>query len=103
MPVHSEKQAQVRALLFEKALTKILAKYSDYSDIFLVENAVELSEKTEINKHAIKFEENKQPSFGLIYSLEPVKLEILKIYIEINLANNFIWLSKSFAKAFIFF
>ena len=44
-----------------------------------------------MNEHAIKLEEGKQPLFGPIYSLGPVKLETLKTYIDINLANGFIW------------
>ena len=95
--------AQVGALLFDEALTEILAKYSDYSDVFLTENTAELPENTGMNEHAIKLEEGKQPSFGLIYSLGPVELETLKTYIETNLANGFIRLFKSPAGAPILF
>ena len=31
-------------------------EYSDYSNVFLAENAAELSENTGINEHAIKLE-----------------------------------------------
>ena len=103
MPVHSERQAQVGALLFDKAPTKILAEYSDYSNVFLAKNAGELPEKTRINEHAIELEEGKQSSFSPIYSLGPVKLETLKTYIKINLANGFIRPSKSPAGAPILF
>ena len=103
MPVHSKKQAQVRALLFDKTLTEIPAEYFNYSNVFLVENTVELSENIGINKYAIKLEEDKQPLFGPIYSLELVKLETVKTYIKINLANGFIRPFKSSAKAPIFF
>ena len=98
IPVHSKRQAQVGALLFDKAPTKVLAEYSDYSDVFSVENAAELPENTGINEHAIELEEGKQPPFGPIYSLGPVELETLKTYIETNLANGFIRPSKSPAK-----
>ena len=67
-----------------------MAKYSNYSDIFLVENAAELPENFGMNEHAIKLEEDKQSSFGLIYSLGSVELETLKTYIKTNLANGFI-------------
>ena len=60
MPVHSPKQAQVGVLLFDKALTKIPAEYSNYSNIFSAENVVELPEYTRINDHAIELEEDKQ-------------------------------------------
>ena len=59
MPVHSKKQAQVRALLFDEASTKVPAEYSDYNNVFWVENTTELLENTGINKHIIELEENK--------------------------------------------
>ena len=103
MPVHSERQAQVGALLFNKAPTEVPAEYSDYSDVFSAEHAAELPENTGMNEHAIELEEGKQPPFGPIYSLGPVELETLKTYIETNLANGFIRPSKSPAGAPILF
>ena len=103
MSVHSKKQVQIGALLFDKAFTKVPAEYSDYSNIFSAENAIELLENTGINEHVIKLEEGKQPPFGPIYSLRPVELETLKTYIKTNLANGFIWPSKFPAGAPIFF
>ena len=90
MPVYSKKQAYVRALIFDKAFTKIPTEYSNYNNIFLAENVAELSENTGTNEYAIKLEKSKQPLFGPIYSLEPIKLKTLKTYIKINLANSFI-------------
>ena len=103
MPVHSERQAQVGALLFDEAPTKVPAEYSDYNNVFSAENAVELPENTGMNEHAIELEEGKQPPFGPIYSLGPVELETLKTYIETNLANGFIRPFKSPAGALILF
>ena len=103
MPVPSKKQAQIGALLFDKGPTEVLAEYFDYNNIFSAENAVELSKNTGMNKHAIKLEESKQPPFSLIYNLGLVELEILKTYIKMNLANGFIWPSKSPTEAPIFF
>ena len=45
----------------------------------------------------------KQPPYGPIYSLGSVELETLKTYIETNLANGFIRLSKSPADTPILF
>ena len=107
--VYSEKRAQiydkvqVGALIFDEIPIAILAKYSDYSDVFSAENATELPKYTGINDHTIKLEKDKQPSFGLIYSLGLVELETLKTYIKINLSNNFIRLSKSLSGALILF
>ena len=103
MPVHLKTQAQVGALLFDEAYTKVLADYSDYNNVFLAENAAELLENTGINEHAIELKEGKQPPFGPIYSLGLVELETLMTYIKTNLANGFIWPFKSPAKAPIFF
>ena len=101
--IEAQGGAQVGALLFDEAPTKVPAEYSNYSNVFLAENAAELPENTGMNKHAIKLEEGEQPPFGLIYSLGPVELEMLKTYIETNLANGFIRPSKSPARAPIIF
>ena len=103
IPVHSKRQAQVGALLFDEAPTEVPAEYSDYNNVFSAENAAEFPENTGMNKHAIELEEGKQPPFGPIYSLGPVELETLKTYIETNLANGFIRPSKSPAGAPILF
>ena len=103
MPVHSKKQAQVGALLFNKASTEVPAEYSYYSNVFSAENAAKLLENTGINEYAIKLKKGKQPPFGPIYSLKTIELEIFKIYIKINLANNFIRFFKSPARAPTFF
>ena len=47
--VHSKKQAQIKALLFNGAFTEVLIEYSDYNNVFLVKNIVELLENTRIN------------------------------------------------------
>ena len=89
-PIEAQSGAQVKALLFDKASTKISAKYSDYSDFFSAENVAELPENIRMNEHAIELEEDKQPPFEPIYSLGPMELETLKTYIETNLADGFI-------------
>ena len=101
--IEAQSGAQVGALLFDKTSTEVQAEYSDYSDVFLAENVVELPENTEMNEHAIKLVEGKQLPFGPIYSLGPVELETLKTYIKTNLTNGFIRPSKSPAEAPIFF
>ena len=86
-----------------EALTSIFTKYSDFVNIFFSELVSKLSEQNGINDHAIKLVDDQQLSYRPIYSLKPVELEILKTYIETNLANDFIKLSKSLAGAFILF
>ena len=103
MLVHPKKQAQVGALLFNKAPTEILVKSSNYSNIFSAENVAELRENTGINEHTIELKKGKQPLFSPIYCLGPVEMETLKIYIKTNLANGFLQPYKSLAGVPILF
>ena len=57
----------------------------------------------EINNHAIQLVNGQQLSYGPIYNLRLIEFEILKAYIETNLANGFIKPSKSSASIPIFF
>ena len=94
---------QIAALNQKEASTKVPVKYSDFSDVFSVEEALVLLEQTELNEHVIELKDDKQPPYGLIYSLEPVKLQTLKTYIETHLKTGFIRPSKSPAGASILF
>ena len=101
MPIYPSCQAQVAALSSEE--TGIPAKYSDFSNVFSSDFAAELPEHTRINNHLINLLDDKQPPYGPIYSLGLVELEMLKTYIEANLASGFIRPSKSPAGAPILF
>ena len=91
------KKAQIAFLLTKKV--KIPDKYLDSIDIFSKEKALVLPEHTKLNEHAINLEDSKQPLYGPIYSLGPVKLETLKTYIETHLKTGFLQPSKSPAGA----
>ena len=80
----------MRILQFNKTSIEVLTEYSNYNNIFSIENTVELLENTGMNEHIIKLEEDKQLLFGPIHSLGLVELETLKTYIKTNLANGFI-------------
>ena len=86
-------------MIAEKAPIKVPAKYSDFTDVFSPDLTSKLPEHIEINNHAIELVGSQQPPYGRIYSLGPVELETLKAYIDTNLANGFIRLSKSPAVA----
>ena len=101
MAIHPAREAQIASLVAEEV--KIPTEYSDFSDVFSEEKASILPEVTELNQHVIELQEGQQPPYGPIYSLGPVELETLKTYIETNLANGFIWPSKSSAGAPILF
>ena len=96
-------RSQISGLVAEKISIKVLNKYLDFADIFFPNLASKLPEHTGINDYTIKLVNSQLPPSGPIYSLEPVELEILKAYIEINLANSFIRPSKSPASAPILF
>ena len=88
--VHLLKRAQIAHLKANKVFIKVFSEYIDFVNVFSPKLATEFPEHTEINNYAIKLIENQQSLYGLIYSLEPMELEILKAYIKNNLANNFI-------------
>ena len=58
MPIYSEKQAQVKVLLFDKVSTEVLVEYSDYNNVFSAKNAAELPENTGINEYVIKLKKD---------------------------------------------
>ena len=78
-------------------------KHANFVDIFLIKLAAELQEHRKINNHTIKFVNDQQPLYGLIYSPSPIELETLKVYNNKNLANGIIKLFKSLAVGSIFF
>ena len=99
--IHLDRAAQIASLLTKKF--KILDEYSDFANVFWEEKALVLPERIDLNKHAIKLEDGKQPPYGSIYSLGLVELEILKTYIGTHLKSGFIWPFKSPANTFILF
>ena len=101
MLIYSFYQVPVVLLINEKI--GILAEYSDFSNVFSSNSAAELPEYTRINDHPINLLDDKQPPYGLIYSLGLVELETLKTYIKANLASGFIRTSKSLANTLLLF
>ncbi len=65
MPIHLSRALQVvddstmTALQWNKALTEMPIKYSDYADVFSSDQAMELPENIEINEHTIELIEGK--------------------------------------------
>ena len=101
MTIHLVKKAQIALLLAKKI--NILAKYSDFANVFSEKLANILSEQTRANEHAIELEQGKQPPYRHIYSLGLVEFKTLKTYIKTNLANSFIKASKWPVSALILF
>ena len=71
--------------------------------MFFLDLMSKLPKYTGINNYTIKLIKGQQLPYGIIYSLKLVELETLKIYIETNLANRFIRLSKLPVGTSIFF
>ena len=90
-PFHRSK---IVILIANEAFIKVFAKYAKFIDVFFPNLAFKLPKHIGINNDTIKLVNSQQPPYGLIYSLEPIELEILKAYIETNLANRFIRLFK---------
>ena len=99
--IHPDKVAQIAFLLIEKIT--IPDEYSDFADFFSEKKALVLLKQIDLNEHAIKLEDDKQPPYGPIYSLGLVELKTFKAYIETYLKTRFIWPSKSPAGAPILF
>ena len=70
---------------------------------FLSKLAIKRPDYIKINDYVIKLVDNQYHFYGSINSLGLIELEILKIYIENNLANGFIRPSKFPTEALIFF
>ena len=57
--IKAQIQSQIRALLFDRALTAVLAECFSYSNVFSAENVAELLEHTGINNYIIKLKKSK--------------------------------------------
>lgn len=86
--VHSSWEALIVGLKVEEVI--VSTKYSDFANVFFFDSAAKLPKHFGINNHLIDLKKGKKPPYMPIYSLEPVDLKTLKIYIETNLASGFI-------------
>jgi hypothetical protein len=77
-------------------------QYHDFKDVFEKKNANILPEHHPYDC-AIELQDGAQPPFGPIYNLSQTELAALCEYIDENFSKNFIWHSKSPARAPILF
>lgn len=96
-------RAQIATLIVDEAVTIVLSKYADCTDIFSLNFAAKLPNYIRINGYLIDLVKGQQLPYWPIYSLKLVKLKVLKTYIKTNLANSFIRPSKFFVDNPIFF
>ncbi len=94
---------QITHLKADEILTKVPNEYANFANVFSSKLVVELPKHTRINNRSIELVDGWQSPYGLIYTLGPVELEILKVYIKNNLANGFIRPSQSPTWVFISF
>ena len=86
----------------EESLVQLPAKYHPYADVFDKVKAGTLPHHRPYDC-PIDLQPGTEAPWGPIYNLSPTELEVLRAYIEENLANGFIRHSKSPAGAPIFF
>lgn len=103
MTIHLLQKAQIATVKQNKASTQVSTKYSKFANVFSEKKALMLPQQINLNKHAIKLEDDKQSFYKPIYSLGPVELKTLKAGIKIYLKTGFIWPSKFLAGASILF
>lgn len=101
--IHLSCKAQILLLKTDKAYSAIPTEYTNLVNVFSLVLTIELPKYTRINNHNIKLLNSKQLSYGPIYSLEPMKLEILKTCIKTNLAKSFKRPFKSYVDTLILF
>ena len=101
MSIYFLSQVQVALQTSEKS--GISTKYSNFFNVFSSDSVAELPEYTGINYYSIDLLDNEQLRYSQIYSLGQVEIEMLKTYIEANLASSFIRSSKSFVGTLILF
>lgn len=101
--VHLSRRAQIALPKVDEVLIAIPSEYADFANIVSPDLIAELPKHIRIKNHAIRLINDKQPPYKPIYSQGLMELEILKIYIETNLANGLIMPSKSSASTSILF
>lgn len=100
-PIYPFCRTYIVFLKADKALLTILSRYINFANVFSMVLIAKLSEYIKINNYIIKLLNSKQPFYRPILSQQPVKLEMLKTYIKINLTNSFIRSFKSSISASI--
>ena len=86
----------------EKSTIQLPKKYHHYADVFDKVKASTLPHHRPYDC-PIDLQPGKEPLWRLIYNLSSIELEVLRAYIEENLANRFTRHSKSLVGAPIFF
>ncbi len=67
--IHPSQGAQIAALQWDKAPTKIPAKYSNYADVFSSDRVMELQENIGLNEHIIELVEGNSDPMSLFILL----------------------------------
>lgn len=97
MIVYSIRIFLLATLKKNKALTEVPMEYSNFTDVFLPDQRIDILDYNRINEYAIKLVKDKPLLYSLIYTLSPIELKTLKMYIKTNLKTAFIYFFKFFA------
>lgn len=81
---------QIALLKADKVFSSFQSKYDKFADVFSKNLVTELLKYTKINNHIMYLVEDHQSPYRLIYDIRSVKVETLKTYMKINVANGFI-------------
>lgn len=84
MAIYLDLKAQIVLLIVKKLI--ILAKYLDFTNVFLKESTIKFFKWSNINKYIVNLKPDKLSSYKPIHNLRPIQLKILKTYIKTNLA-----------------
>lgn len=84
LEIHLFSKAQLVSFLINNTFIVVFSKYADFANIFSLRFTAKLSKHTKITNYLIDLVDDQQPFYEPIYSLEPIELENLKIYIETN-------------------
>lgn len=103
LDIHLFCKAQIASLKAVEISISVPSEYVDCADIFFQDLVTKLAKHIRINNYTINLVKAQQSYYGPIYSLGPMESKTLKTYIETNLTNRFIQLSKSSVDVSILF
>ena len=84
-------------------IRKLSSIYKKWTFLFRKEKLAKILFEYQSWDHEIKFESEKQFTFGFIYILSSKELKKLRKYLKVNEQKKFIWKSQSFAEHSILF
>jgi hypothetical protein len=88
-PVRPKRHAGVPLYATQAEVISIPREYADYADVFSEDGAASLPDHTRV-EHAIPIQEGKEVPYGPLYPLSREELQVLREYLETNMAKGWI-------------